>query len=328
MKYFWRLLVCFYLVIVISCSPREQSSTTKRFSAEGKRPDKYFLISALGANSYFYDHKLGLKLAGEFFGVETEYKGPSDLNMQAMIQSIELAVAQNPGGIMVIGFEESLNNAVNKAVDAGIPVVTLDSDLPNSKRVAFIGTGNYDAGYLGGKTLGKLLDGKGKVAIMTKVGQSNLEERVRGYKDALALYPGIEVVRIGDTKSDITLSAQVAVSIISAIPDLAGFGCVESSGVACAVALKEIGLAGKVKVVAMDRDADTLTYIKNGIIDATVVQQTALMPLYGLMILYQLNHFDVPITSSNREAGVPEVPRTIDTGMILVDKTNCSFFMR
>ena len=328
MKYFLRLWVYFSLVIVMSCSPREQTGTTKRFSAQGKRPDKYFLIAALGSNSYFYDHKLGLRLAGEFFGVETEYKGPSDLNMQAVIQAIELAVAQNPGGIMVVGFEESLNDAVNKAVDAGIPVVTLDSDLPNSKRVAFIGTGNYDAGYLGGKTLGRLLHGKGKVAVMTKVGQSNLEERVRGYKDALATYPGIELVRIGDTKSDITLSAQVASSIISAIPDLAGFGCVESSGVACAVALKEGGLVGKVKVVSMDRDADTLMYIKNGIIDATVVQQTALMPLYGLMVLYQLNHCDVPVTSSNSAAGASGVPRIIDTGMILVDKTNCDYFMR
>ncbi|GAG03938.1 unnamed protein product, partial [marine sediment metagenome] len=79
---------------------------------------------------------------------------------------------------------------------------------------------------------------------------------------------------------------------------------------------------------AMDRDNDILTYIKDGIIDATVVQQTALMPYYGLMILYHLNHHEIPISSDNASAGVTGVPRFIDTGTILVDRSNCHLFMR
>lgn len=323
------ILLIAAVMLVSSCAREERSKAETDGRTEGKRRDLYFLISALGANSYFYDHKMGLKTAGEHFGVETQYKGPPDLNMQAMIQALELAVAREPGGIMIIGFEESLNNAVDKAVEAGIPVVTLDSDLPNSKRVAFIGTGNYDAGYKGGMTLADFVNGKGKVAILTKVGQPNLEERVRGYRDALARFPDIEIARIADTKSEVPMAAQVAAAVLAAVQDLAGFGCVEAAGGAgCATALKEAGLAGKVKVVAMDRDNDILTYIKNGIIDATVVQQTALMPFYGLSILYQLNHCDIPISSDNAGADVPGVPRVIDTGTILVDRTNCEYFLR
>lgn len=315
--------------LISSCTSPEQKADSSKAPAQGKRRDIYFLVSALGANSYFYDHKEGLKLAGEFFGVETQFKGPPDWNMPAMIQAIELAVAQKPAGIMVIGFEESLNNAVNKAVEAGIPVVTLDSDLPNSKRIAFVGTGNYDAGFRGGEKLAELVGFKGKVAIMTKVGQPNLEERVRGYKGALEQYPGIEIARIVDTKSEVSMAAQAAAAVLSAVPGLAGFGCVESAGGAgSATALKEAGLAGKVRVVAMDRDNDILNYIGNGIIDATIVQQTALMPFYGLSILYQLNHGEIPISSDNSKAGVPGVPRVIDTGTVLVDRSNCELFMR
>ncbi len=312
----------------ITCS-RSEAPSGNGAAAAGKRRDLYIMVSALGANAYFFDHKFGLQLAGEHLGVETEYKGPPDLNMQAMIQNIELAVARNPGGLLVIGFEPSLNDSVNKTVDAGIPVVTLDSDLPNSKRIAFVGTGNYNAGYTGGMKLGELVGGKGKVAILTKVGQPNLEERVRGYREALATFPGIELVRVADTKSEVPMAAQAASLVLAAEPDLAGFGCVESSGGAgSATALREGGRAGQMRVVSMDRDNDILSFIDEGIIDASVVQQTALMPYYGLHILYQLNHYDIPISTDNTAAGVTGVPREIDTGTVLVDKSNCRYFMR
>jgi ribose transport system substrate-binding protein len=167
------------------------------------------------------------------------------------------------------------------------------------------------------------------VAIMTKVGQPNLEERVRGYREALAKFPDIKVARIADTKSEVPTAAQAAASVLAAVPDLAGIACVEAAGGAgAATAIKEAGAAGKVKVVAMDRDNDILTYIKDGIIDATVVQQTMLMPYYGLMILYQINHHSVPISKDNKAAGISAVPRVIDTGTILVDKSNCQLFLR
>ena len=63
-------------------------------------------------------------------------------------------------------------------------------------------------------------------------------------------------------------------------------------------------------------------------IAATVAQQTALMPIYAVTILYQLNHADVPISSDNVAAKVPGVPPTIDTGVIIVDQSNYKYFLR
>ena len=140
----------------------------------------YIQVSALGSIDYFYDHKLGMEMAGEYLGVRTEYVGPADYDMAAMITALEQSIAKKPQGIVVVGFEPSLDAIVDKAVDAGIPVVTVDADLPGSKRLAFVGTGNYQAGYEGGVRLATLVGGKGKVALMTKPGQSNLEERIQG----------------------------------------------------------------------------------------------------------------------------------------------------
>ncbi len=295
----------------------------------GKRPDLYIEVSALGNLPYFYDHKMGMEKAGELFGVRTEYVGPAEYDMRAMVQALELAAARKPAGLVVVGFEDSLVPVVNEAVDSGVPVVTVDADLPRSKRVAFVGTGNYNAGFQGGLKLAELVGGRGKVALMTKTGQSNLEERIRGYREALARYPEITIVDVLNTDSDTAKAAQIASLVLQKHPDLAGMACVEAAGgTGAATAVREANLVGKVKVVAMDRDNPVLKYIEQGVIQATVAQQTALMPIYAVAILYQLNHIDVPITSDNAAAKVGGVPGVVDTGVIIVDKSNYRFFLR
>jgi ribose transport system substrate-binding protein len=297
--------------------------------ATGKRPDLYIEVSALGNLEYFYDHKMGMKKAGELFGVQTDYTGPTEFDIGAMVASLELAIARKPAGLVVVGFEESLTPVVNKAVEAGIPVVTVDADLPRSKRIAFVGTGNFNAGYQGGVKLAELVGGNGKVALLTRLGQSNLGERVEGYKSALAKYPQISIVQIANTESDPVKATQITALLLQRYDDLAGIACVEAAGGAgAATAIKEAGRIGKVKVVAMDRDNSVLKYVAQDIIQATVVQQTALMPVYAVAILFQLNHLEVPITSNNAEAKVSGVPNTIDTGVIIVDKTNSKYFVR
>jgi ribose transport system substrate-binding protein len=311
----------------LEASKVESKSASARNS--GKRPDVYVEVSALGNLEYFYDHKMGMKKAGELLGVQTEYKGPADLDMNAMVQTLELAIAGKPGGLVVVGFDDSLTPVINKAVAAGIPVVTVDADLPKSKRIAFVGTGNFNAGYQGGLKLAELVGGKGKVALLTRTGQSNLNERIDGYKAALAKFPEIEIIQVANTDSDTAKATQVAALLLQRYGDLAGIACVEAAGGAgAATAVREANRVGKVKIVAMDRDKSVLKYIEDDVIQAAVAQQTALMPIYAVTILYQINHMDVPITSDNAAARVSGVPTTIDTGVIVVDKSNYKYFLR
>ncbi|MCY2925810.1 MAG: substrate-binding domain-containing protein, partial [Planctomycetota bacterium] len=153
----------------------------------------YIQVSAIGGLDYFYDHKLGMKLAGEALGVQTDYVGPAEYDMAAMVNALEQSIARKPDGLVVVGFEPSLNPIVDKAVAAGIPVVTVDGDLPGSKRIAFVGTGNVRAGYEIGKKLAQAV-GKGKVALLYKPGQPNLEERREGFKQAVKESGQIELV--------------------------------------------------------------------------------------------------------------------------------------
>jgi ribose transport system substrate-binding protein len=307
----------------------EPAAGTEASAAKPAKDQLYIEVSALGSLDYFYDHKLGMQLAGKALGVKTEYVGPADYDMNAMVTMLEQAIAKKPNGLVVVGFEPSLNAVVDKAVEAGIPVVTVDADLPGSKRVAFVGTGNYQAGVEGGRKLLSLIGNKGKVALMTKPGQSNLEERVAGYRAALGEAKDVELVQVADTQSDPNVAAQAAATLLQKFPDLAGIGCVEAAGGAgSATAVKEAGKAGQVKIVAMDRGNDVLQHIKEGTISATVAQQTALMPFYATQILYNLANTNIPISSDNARAQITGAPAVIDTGVVIVDKTNSDYLMR
>ncbi|MEI6389277.1 MAG: substrate-binding domain-containing protein [Spirochaetota bacterium] len=289
----------------------------------------YIEVSALGNLDYFYDHKMGMQMVGKELGVRTEYVGPAEYDMNAMVAAMEQAIAKKPQGLVVVGFEPSLDSIVDKAIGLGIPVVTVDADLPGSKRLAFVGTGNFNAGVVGGKKMASLIGNKGKVAIITKPGQSNLEERIAGYKSALAAFKDIEIVQIADDQSDPVVAAQVAATLLQKYPDLAGLICVEGAGGSgAATAVREAKKAGKVKIVSMDRGNEILDAIKEGVISASVAQQTALMPYYATQILYNLYNSKVAITSDNKKAGVLGIPATVDTGAITIDSTNYTLFKR
>jgi ribose transport system substrate-binding protein len=308
------------------------SSVSAAAPAAAVNPDSeqlYIEVSALSNLDYFYDHKMGMEMVGKELGVKTEYVGPAEYDMNAMVATFEQSIAKKPNGIVVVGFEPSLDAIVNKAIDTGIPVVAVDADLPTSKRLAFVGTGNYNAGITGGQKMAQLIGEKGKVAVMTRPGQSNLEERIAGYKAAFAKYPGIELVQEVDTQADATIAAQAAAGLLQKYPDLAGIACVNAEGGSGAVtAVKEANLAGKVKIIAMDRGNEVLEGIADGTISASVAQQTALMPYYAVQILYNYNNSKVEITTDNKSAGILGIPTSVDTGVIIIDKDNYKYFMR
>jgi ribose transport system substrate-binding protein len=292
-------------------------------------PDEtYVEVLALINLPYFIDHRLGLEFAGEELGVQTKFVGPVDYDMTAMVNTLEQTIAEKPAGILVVGFDDALKPSIDKAIEAGIPVVTLDAEVYGSKRLTFLGTGNYNAGRVGAQLLAEAVGGEGKVALITKVGQSNLEERIKGYQDEFAEnFPDIEIVQIINDDSDSAKAADGLKAVIQRTPDLAGVGCVEAAGgVGAATASKELGVTDTLKIVSMDRDDGTLKFIEDGVIHASVAQKTALMSYLGTKILYYLNHAPVPIVPDNAAAGIVPVPESVDTGTIVITKDNANFF--
>ena len=236
------------VLVALGCTVTAGAQAKTRYADQ-----LYVEVSALNSLEYFYDHKEGMRLVGEDLGVKTEYTGPADYDMNAVAAAIDNAIAKKAAGIVLVGWEESLNGAIKKATDAGIPVVTCDADLPSSTRVAFVGTSNYTAGQELAKWWVKKLNGKGKIALLGMPTLSNIRDRIDGMKNVFAASQ-IQIVTIGDSKTDSIGAAGTATAILQKYPDLSGMIGVDShSGAGIGTAVREAGKAGKVIVTGWDR---------------------------------------------------------------------------
>ena len=221
---------------------------------------------------------------------------------------------------------------IDKALGAGIPVITIDSDAPESQRLYFIGTNNLQAGRLGGQRLAQKLEGKGNVVFFTIGGQLNAAERLKGYKDILADHPGIKIVDVFDMHGDSGTAMDKASEYLAkkGADTINAFVCLEASaGKDVALALKRNSAKDKL-LLAMDTDQDTLDLIKDGTIDSTIAQKPFTMAFFGLKGLDDVHHYppsEKLSTDFDLESNSP-FPSFVDTGVALVDSTNVDSLLK
>jgi ribose transport system substrate-binding protein len=165
-----------------------------------------------------------------------------------------------------------LTDTINRAIDAGIPVVTWDSDAPKSKRIAFYGVDDVESGRIMGQEAIKLLNGKGKVAIITSVGATNLQRRLDGVRDALSTAPGIEVVEVYDIKEDVVRCAEIIATGTRRYPDLSAWIAVGGWPVFTRNALAAVD-PSKTKVISFDTVESGLALLREGKVQVLLGQK-------------------------------------------------------
>jgi ribose transport system substrate-binding protein len=295
------------------------------------KSEQYFLIATNIGLPYWQSAHAGFTRAAAEYGVTEEMRGPDTFTPTVEVDEFRAAVARKPAGILVSVADPSLMGPeINKAIAAGIPVITIDSDAPDSERLYFIGTNNLEAGRLGGQRVAATLNGKGNVVFFTMPGQPNLEERLKGYKDAFASYPGIKIVEVFDMKGESGTAmdkaneymARTGASKINALI------CLEASaGKDVAEAFKRSKPQGTI-IMAMDVDQATLALVKDGSIDATISQKPYTMALLGLKALDDLHHYPLkPLARDYASDAMSPIPAFVDTGVSLVDKSNVDKFV-
>lgn len=289
--------------------------------------DLYVFVLCWTNLEFFAPHIKAFTEEGKILGVQTRVMGPAGFDVPAEISAMQSAIALHPAGIIIFPPSDALGPVINKAIEAGIPVVTVTGDVPSSKRTTFVGVDQHEVGIVGGEYLAKYLNGQGNIAALTITTQM-FQDRLQGYIDTFKTHPGMKIIAEGDTKGDFSTGIAVAKSILEAHPDLNAFICVDSVGAKSAVtAIREAGKTGKVVVMGMDRNNDTVTDVGNGQILASVAQMDAMTTYYGLQVLYNLKHNPVPITTDNVAAGVVGAPTWIDTGVGLVTKENWKYWI-
>jgi len=242
------------IIALAGCSRKGAAPPSPSQSGMPQRTFRFAIIPKQLDNPVFNYAKMGaLGAAAKLGNVEIYWNAPETNDEAKQAQIFETYVRQKVDGIAVSCVNaEIMRRVIDKAVEQGIPVVTWDSDSPKSKRQAFFGMDDYEAGKTIGEELAKLIDGKGKVAILSGVqGAQNLTTRIQGVQDALKAYPNIRIVTTVYCNDDATRAESLINSVMQQHPDLAGWAMVGGWPLFTKTGLSGIK-PGVTKVVAVD----------------------------------------------------------------------------
>ncbi len=289
-------------------------SSAKGSVLVGDPSEEYYMISFLSGIDYWKTCFKGFQEAGNMFGIKTVYAGDPTADVAKEVTAFEQVVAKSPKGIAVTCVNaDALKEPIQKAREAGIQVVTFDSDSPDSGRSSYLSTGNEQAGADAAAYFAKIMPNGGKVALLYTVGAENSESRVKGFEEYCAKSaPNLKVAAKVNDKGDQTEATKNMAAALQADSSINGVFCMDgAAGVAGPTAVQESGLKD-IKVMSFDTDSAVLDMIKNGQIEATVAQGTYNMGYWSMNFLYQLAH----------KLPAKDLPGFIDTGTTIVTKDN------
>lgn len=218
----------------------------------------------------------GAQSAAQELGVRLTVTGAeAETEVDEQIAILEDAIETLPDVIILVASDyERLVPATNAAVAAGIPVVTMDSDVHTDARSTYVASDNYAIGQALGEALLEVLD-RGQVAILTHSSLSSSGvSRAQGAEDALAACPDLEVLGVYDCGNDRDTAADITRELVETYPDLRGFICTNEVGnLAVAETLTDMGLGGTLAVVGCDNAQQQIQYLEQGVIQAIIIQR-------------------------------------------------------
>jgi ribose transport system substrate-binding protein len=291
----------------------------------------YYLISVNSSMSYWQTLASGFNKAAADYKVTAKVVGTENYDPQGELAELQKAVAAKPAGILIQAADAAiLKPGIDAATAAGIPVITVDSDADNSRRMYFIGTNNLEAGRIGGRHLAQKLGGKGNVVFYSFLGQPNIDDRLQGFKDSLSAYPGIKIAEVVDVKADrnAAFDRTQQFMALTGPQKVDAFVSLEAtSGKVVADAVKRANGTDRL-VMAWDIGQDTLDEIKSGSIEATVAQKPFTMGYVGLKALDEVFHNPPAQLGHDHTAdSFSHYPEFVDTGTSLVDKSNVDAYI-
>lgn len=320
------LLIGAYLIYALNFF-YGKGSLVQRAEGEGlsgSLEEKYVMVTFQSGIDYWKSVLKGFEDAAELLNVSVEYRGTAKYDVHEQMTVLEQVIAKKPAGIaLTVMNPEALTPTIDKAVDAGIPVVLFDAGAPLSKAYALLATDNYRAGVTAARTMASLIGERGDVGVVTLPNQLNHQERTNGFKETIASeFPDMRLVAVMDGKGDRIVSRDAATDIMERYPTVSGIfntDAVGGVGVADAVRLKH--KQHEVKVIGFDTDKVTLDMVREGAISATLAQGTWNMGYWSLQFLFHLHH-GLTSPDSGQTADASPLPVKVDTGITVVTRDN------
>jgi len=281
------------------------------------RPEKSqpkILVSPKGlVHNFWVTVKAGADSAGKEFGAEIIWKGPTqETDIAGQIAIVEDYINKKVDAIVLAACDtRALNSLIGRAMNNGIPVITIDSGVDDERPLSFIATDNIKAAEMAADELARLIGYKGEVALMPHVpGAATTIMREEGFKKGMAKYADIKLVAVQYSQSEVATAMSVMENILSAHPNLAGiFATTEAGTLGTVQALAARGKIGRIKVVGFDAADDEIAALRNGSVQALIVQDPFKMGYLG-------------VKAALEAIARRPIEKRIDTGVYVVTKEN------
>jgi len=236
---------------------------------------------------------------------------PPEEDGQVQAQRIQQAVNDGADAILISCSDAGkVTGAINDAVDRGVAVMTFDSDAPQSKRFAYYGVDDIKTGQQTMAELAKLMDGKGKVAILAgNQNAPNLQHRVQGAKDEAAKHPGMSIIGVFNHVETPQDAAAEVVRVDNAYPDIQGWAMIGGWPLFTTALLKDLN-PQKIKVASVDALPVQLAYVDQGVVPVLLAQSVYLWGDIGVRTIVDKLHFK------------KDVPQMIPMELVRVSKDN------
>jgi len=270
-------------ILAMGCGGPDQAAAPADTAAGGAKPppirpsaDGRLKVAFVtnNASDFWQIARAGTEKAAAELGCEVLFRIPPMGTAQEQQQIVQDLVTLGVSGIAISPKDPENQTAMLNRAAAAVNLVTQDSDAPNSDRICYIGTDNYQAGVAAGELLKKTLPEGGKIMLFVgTLDAQNAQDRKKGIEDTLA-GTGIEIV---DTRTDETDRLKAKANAQDALvvhPDLACLvGLWSYNGPAILSGVQASGQLGKVKIVCFDEEDEALRGVQEGRIAGTIVQQ-------------------------------------------------------
>jgi ribose transport system substrate-binding protein len=298
------------------CGGKQPAASPAGPAAQGtaaQGPLKIAVIPKGLSHQFWLTVKAGAEAAGKDLGAAILWQGPAkETELDKQINIVQDMINRKVDGLVLAACDEhALIPSIQRALDAGIPTVTIDSGVQSELPLSFIATDNIAGARAAADVLAAAIGGSGKVGLIAFVpGAATSELRQKGFTEGITAHPGITLLPVQHCMSDVARAMNIAQDMMTANPDLKGiFAANEAAAIGAAQAVKAAGKTGQVKIVAFDASDDEIKDLKEGVLHALIVQNPFRMGYEGVASIFKARKGET-------------LEKRVDTGVTVVTLEN------
>ena len=277
-------------------------------------PYNITFIQGVIADEFYVTMECGMRSVAGSLNVDLTVQGPQRFDFTLQTPILDAVIQTQPDGILIAPNDvQAMIAPIQKAVDAGIPVLCVDTTINSDIQIADVSSDNVEGGRIAARALAEAIEESGKVYVINvKPGISTTDQREQGFREAIAEFPDIEYIGQDYCDDDANKAAELMNAKIQAEPDLKGvFGTNLFSAQGAAAGIRQQGKQGQIRVVGFDAGPTQVNDLRTEVVDILIAQHPADIGITGLTLMVEY-----------LRTGEEPSPNKLNTGYTVVTRDN------